>query len=85
MIFVLREVVELRKLGFRIETASINPPGRPQDRLTAAEVEEARRTYGVKRHGLAGGRVIERCDLRRNVEELAGIFADSVRPQSSAL
>ncbi len=54
MIFVLREVLELRKLGLRIETASINPPDRPPDRLTDAEAAEARRTYCVKRHGLAG-------------------------------
>ncbi len=54
MIFVLREVLQLRELGFRIETASINPPDRPLDRLTAAEAAEARRTYCVKSHGLAG-------------------------------
>ena len=34
MIFVLREVLELRALGFRIDTASINPPDRAEDRLT---------------------------------------------------
>ena len=26
MTFVLREVLQLRELGFRIETASVNPP-----------------------------------------------------------
>jgi colanic acid/amylovoran biosynthesis glycosyltransferase len=54
MIFVLREVVALRALGFRIETASINPPDRPAAELAAAEREEAARTYCVKCHGVAG-------------------------------
>jgi glycosyltransferase involved in cell wall biosynthesis len=54
MIFVLREVVLLRALGFRIETASINPPDRPPEHLTAQEREEADRTYCIKRHGISG-------------------------------
>jgi colanic acid/amylovoran biosynthesis glycosyltransferase len=54
MIFVLREVVALRALGFRIETASINPPDRPPEKLTPQECEEAARTYCVKFHGFAG-------------------------------
>jgi glycosyltransferase involved in cell wall biosynthesis len=54
MIFVLREVLALRALGFRIETASINPPDRPVEKLTPQEREEATRTYCVKRHGIAG-------------------------------
>jgi len=54
MTFVLREVLALRELGFRIETASINPPDRPVEALTAVEAAEARTTYCVKRHGLAG-------------------------------
>jgi colanic acid/amylovoran biosynthesis glycosyltransferase len=54
MIFVLREVVLLRALGFRIETASINPPDRPPERLTPQEREEAARTYCIKRHGIPG-------------------------------
>jgi glycosyltransferase involved in cell wall biosynthesis len=54
MIFVLREVVLLRALGFRIETASINPPDRPPERLTPQEREEADRTYCIKRHGIPG-------------------------------
>jgi glycosyltransferase involved in cell wall biosynthesis len=55
MIFVLREVLALRALGFRIETASINPPDRPPEKLTPREREEAARTYCVKCHGVAGG------------------------------
>jgi len=54
MIFVLREVVLLRTLGFRIETASINPPDRPPERLTTQERDEANRTYCIKRHGIPG-------------------------------
>jgi glycosyltransferase involved in cell wall biosynthesis len=54
MTFVLREVIVLREMGFRIETASINRPDRPESELTAVEAEEAERTYCVKRHGVAG-------------------------------
>ena len=57
MTFVLREVLALRELGFRVETASINRPDRPVDRLTEAEADEAKRTYCVKQHGLAGATV----------------------------
>jgi glycosyltransferase involved in cell wall biosynthesis len=54
MFFVLREVLALRALGFRIETASINPPDRPPAELTLEERDEAARTYGVKAHGVFG-------------------------------
>jgi colanic acid/amylovoran biosynthesis glycosyltransferase len=54
MTFVLREVLGLRALGFRIETASINPPDRIPEKLTAQEREEAARTYCVKSHGIVG-------------------------------
>jgi len=54
MIFVLREVLQLREQGFRIQTASINPPDRPMDKLTAVEAAEAKNTYCIKKHGLAG-------------------------------
>jgi glycosyltransferase involved in cell wall biosynthesis len=57
MTFVLREVLALRELGFRVETASINPPDRPIEALTAVEAAEARSTYCVKQHGLAGATV----------------------------
>ena len=57
MTFVLREVLALRELGFRVETASINPPDRPADELTQAEADEAKRTYCVKQHGLSGATV----------------------------
>ena len=57
MTFVLREVLALRALGFRVETASINAPDRPIEALTAVEAAEARNTYCVKQHGLAGATV----------------------------
>jgi glycosyltransferase involved in cell wall biosynthesis len=57
MTFVLREVLALRELGFRVETASINPPDRPFNTLTAVEAAEARSTYCVKQHGLTGATV----------------------------
>ena len=40
MTFVLREVRQLRRMGFRIDTASINAPDRPLANLTA-EVKPA--------------------------------------------
>lgn len=54
MIFVVREIVQLRRAGFRIETASISAPDRPADRMTDEEREEAARTYCVKAHGIVG-------------------------------
>ena len=67
MIFVLREVVALRAMGFRIETASINRPDRPPDAMTAVEADEARRTYCVKRHGIAGALVADFQTLATNL------------------
>jgi glycosyltransferase involved in cell wall biosynthesis len=77
MIFILREVLALRALGFHIETASINlpdrpidgPPDRPADRLTAEEAAEAARTYCVKRDGLAGA---AKAHLRTLLGDFAG-------------
>jgi glycosyltransferase involved in cell wall biosynthesis len=66
MIFVLREVLALRALGFRIDTASINPPDRAISELTAAEADEARRTYCVKSHSLPGAAAGHLSTLLRN-------------------
>jgi colanic acid/amylovoran biosynthesis glycosyltransferase len=66
MIFVLREVLALRALGFHIETASINPPDRPPEKLTPEEHEEAARTYCVKCHGLAGAAAAQAQTLLSN-------------------
>lgn len=72
MIFVLREVVQLRELGFRIETASINPPDRAMSELTAVEAEEAARTYCVKRHGWT-------CAAAAHLKTIFGNFGGYVR------
>jgi colanic acid/amylovoran biosynthesis glycosyltransferase len=54
MTFILREVLQLRQMGFRIDVASINPPDRTMKGLTAEEAAEAARTYHLKSHGLPG-------------------------------
>jgi colanic acid/amylovoran biosynthesis glycosyltransferase len=54
MIFIIREVVQLRELGFRIDVASINRADRSREGLTATEAAEADRTYVLKQQGLAG-------------------------------
>ena len=46
--FFLNEVLGLRRLGFEIETASINPPDRATKQLPPIEAEEAARTYYLK-------------------------------------
>lgn len=46
--FFLKEILGLRKLGFHIETASVNLPDRPFDKLPISEMEEARQTYFLK-------------------------------------
>jgi glycosyltransferase involved in cell wall biosynthesis len=54
MIFVIREVLQLRELGFKIDVASINAPDRNTQGLTDYEAEEAAMTYYVKPHGVVG-------------------------------
>jgi colanic acid/amylovoran biosynthesis glycosyltransferase len=54
MTFILREVVQLRQMGFRIDVASINVPDRTTKGLTAEEAAEAASTYHLKRHGIPG-------------------------------
>jgi colanic acid/amylovoran biosynthesis glycosyltransferase len=51
--FILREILELRRLGWRIEVASINAPDRPHDNLPLVEQSEARSTFYVKEQGPA--------------------------------
>ncbi len=52
--FILREVAVLRQAGLRIETASVNDPDRPPERLTAEERAEAAATFYIKRAGVSG-------------------------------
>jgi glycosyltransferase involved in cell wall biosynthesis len=54
MVFVMREVRQLRELGLNIDVACINPPDRALADLTAVEQAEAKRTYCVKEHGISG-------------------------------
>lgn len=61
--FILREVVELRRLGFHIDVASINAPDRKTSDLTAEEQAEAASTFYVKPAGAAGA-------LRAHIESL---------------
>ena len=46
--FFLNEVLGLRRIGFEVETASINPPDRPTAQLPPVEAEEAAHTYYLK-------------------------------------
>jgi glycosyltransferase involved in cell wall biosynthesis len=60
--FILREVVELRRLGMEIETVSINPPDRSAERLSEVERTEAARTYclkGLSKAGIMGAMAAE--------------------------
>jgi glycosyltransferase involved in cell wall biosynthesis len=54
MIFIVREIAELERLGFDIEIASVNASDRPASELTAVEAQQAARTYYIKSHGLRG-------------------------------
>jgi len=46
--FFLKEILGLRRLGFEIEVASVNPPDRTVSELPPVEAEEAGRTYCLK-------------------------------------
>jgi glycosyltransferase involved in cell wall biosynthesis len=46
--YLLAEVRHLRRLGFEVSVASVSPPDRPLDRLSAVEREEAARAYYIK-------------------------------------
>src|SRR5579862_2473433 len=52
--FVLREILELRRLGFDIQVASIRAADRSLDRLSAEEREERQETFYVKPSGFLG-------------------------------
>ncbi len=52
--FILREIVELRRIGFTIRPASINAPDRPENQLTAVERDEAQGTWCIKCQGFMG-------------------------------
>ena len=52
--FILREIIELRRLGLDIQVASIRAPDRPFDQLAPDEQQEQRATFYVKPKGFAG-------------------------------
>jgi colanic acid/amylovoran biosynthesis glycosyltransferase len=52
--FILREIRELRRLGFDIQVASIRSPDRPLQQLSPDEQEEQQRTFYVKPRGASG-------------------------------
>jgi colanic acid/amylovoran biosynthesis glycosyltransferase len=52
--FVIREILQLKRLGFRIEVASINSPDRSGKALTQDEISETASTYYVIPHGVLG-------------------------------
>ena len=52
--FILREVQELRRLGFDISVASINDVDRKSHQLTAEESAEVGKTFYVKKAGWKG-------------------------------
>jgi colanic acid/amylovoran biosynthesis glycosyltransferase len=72
--FILREVLELRRAGFRIEVASINGPDRPPEELTEEERTEAAATFYVKAAGIAGALRAHLMALGRPVAYVSGIL-----------
>lgn len=55
MIFIIREVLQLKRLGFEIDTVSVNAPDRGKEGLVADEAKEADLTYYLKPDGVKGG------------------------------
>ena len=54
MIFIIREVVQLRERGFHIDVASINAADRSTEGLTEVEARESALTWYVKPQGAKG-------------------------------
>jgi colanic acid/amylovoran biosynthesis glycosyltransferase len=52
--YILREIRELRKLGWAIDVASVRPDTRPVSQLTAEEQEELACTWCVTAQGVRG-------------------------------
>jgi glycosyltransferase involved in cell wall biosynthesis len=73
--FILREIEQLRRLGFEIRTASVKPPAPSPDGFTEAESREAAATFCVKTRGAAGvlGDHLA-CFLQRPGAYLAGLL-----------
>ena len=54
MTFVIREVVELRRLGYGIDVVSINDPDRSRAALSDLERDEQAKTHYIKAEGISG-------------------------------
>ena len=50
--FILREIMHLKKKGWEVKVASINPPDQPFEKLTGEEREEYCKTFYVKQTSL---------------------------------
>ena len=62
-VFMLREVLLLRRLGFDIQVASVRQPDREIGAMTAAEQAEAENTYFVKRAGVLHAALAHACTM----------------------
>lgn len=56
--FILREVLQLKRLGMDIMVASINSPDRPLNQLTELEREQAESVFYVKKQGVGGALIV---------------------------
>jgi len=76
--YILREIRELRRLGWNIDVASIRPDTRPTSHLTAEEREELSQTWCVTTQGLRGA-------LRAHLVSLTKQTRSYIRGMLSAL
>jgi hypothetical protein len=75
MIFVIREVVELRRLGFEIDVASINSPDRARAALSPLEQDEQATTHYIKAEGLLAALTAHlRCLLTNPISWFSGLL-----------
>jgi colanic acid/amylovoran biosynthesis glycosyltransferase len=65
MIFIIREVVELRRLGFEIDVVSINNADRNHGALSELERQERSTTHYVKAEGVASALLAHLAHLLR--------------------
>jgi len=72
--FILREVRQLRKAGFDIFCVSVNEPDRGLGEMTSDEREEARTTYYLKAHGIAGALMAHLWGLLQPVRYIRGLL-----------
>lgn len=77
--FILREVAQLRALGHRIHTASINPPDRALVDMDATERAEAEATYCVKTDGAWGALKALAGGLARRPGGVVGLLWSAAR------